>query len=336
MLGREHHVGRAEQGVGAGGEDGDVAGGRFEHDLRAAGPADPVALHALDLFRPFEQVKVVKQAVGVVRDAHHPLAQALTEDRVVAALGTALGGDLLVGQHGAQARAPVDHGVGEVDEAELVDSLVLLLGGQVAEVAAVLGLASAGHEVAHEVLDRAGLLLLLVEPGVVDLQEDPLRPAIKLRVRGGNGAARVVAQAQHGQLAAHVGNVRLSGRARVGAGLDGVLLCRQTKRVITQCVQHVLAQHAVVARVHIRGDVTQRVADVQPRTRRVGEHVLNVEFVLGQLDLVLRRLRSKITNRVRCVKRVVVTPVRLPLLLDLIGQLGRIAVRGRLSHGYAV
>ena len=114
VLRRENHVGRAKQGVRTRGEHVDgvlVAVGALslERHLRAAGTADPIPLHRLDLVRPIQQVEVVEQAVRVGGDAHHPLAQTLTEDRVVPALRTAFGSDLFVGQHSAQSRAPVDH-----------------------------------------------------------------------------------------------------------------------------------------------------------------------------------------------------------------------------------
>jgi hypothetical protein len=65
---------------------------------------DPVALHRLDRLGPVEQVEVVDQPVGVGGDAHHPLAHVALEHREVAAVAAPVGGDLLVGQHGAQAR----------------------------------------------------------------------------------------------------------------------------------------------------------------------------------------------------------------------------------------
>ena len=119
VLGRQHHVGRAEQGVLAGGEDGDavVAGTDGEVDAGAFGAADPVALLQLDGLGPVQRVQVGQQAVRVGGDAHVPLAQLRLEDGVVAALGAAIGGDLLVGQYGAQARAPVDGRVRGVRQA---------------------------------------------------------------------------------------------------------------------------------------------------------------------------------------------------------------------------
>ena len=59
VLGRQHDVGHAEDGVGPGGEDPDRRRRRGpatgEVELGALGAADPVALHGLDPLRPVER-----------------------------------------------------------------------------------------------------------------------------------------------------------------------------------------------------------------------------------------------------------------------------------------
>ena len=75
------------------------------------------------------------------------------------------------------------------------------------------------------------------------------------------------------QLAAHVGDVLLGGDARMLAGLDCILLSRQTEGVVAHGVQHVLALHAVVAADHIGGEVAERMAHMQALARRVREHI---------------------------------------------------------------
>ena len=112
VLGRDHGVGHAEAGVGPGGEDlqaqvllpgdGQVEGGPL-------GATDPVALHGLDPLGPVQIVDVVQQLLGVVGDLEEPLLQVLALDQVARPLAGAVGQDLLVGQHGLAARAPV-HG----------------------------------------------------------------------------------------------------------------------------------------------------------------------------------------------------------------------------------
>ena len=79
-----------------------------ELDVGALAATDPVPLHRLDRLGPVEQVEVGEQPVGVRGDAQHPLPHRPPVDRMVAALAAPVGGDLLVGEHGAQRRAPVD------------------------------------------------------------------------------------------------------------------------------------------------------------------------------------------------------------------------------------
>ena len=121
--------------------------------------------------------------------------------------------------------------------------------------------------------DRPGAVGFRVVPGVVDLQEDPLRPPVVVDVGGRRTAPRVVAEPERAQLALHVRDVLLGGDARVRARLHRVLLGRQAERVVAHRVQHVEAVHALEARVHVGGDVAERVADVEPDAARVREHV---------------------------------------------------------------
>ena len=164
-----------------------------------------------------------------------------------------------------------------------------------------------------------------IKPGIVNLQEDPLGPAVKLRVGGGDGTALIVTQSQAPQLALHVLNVGHGRGARVGAGLHGVLLGGQAEGVITQGVQHVCAIHTVETSEHIRRDVAQRVANVQAHARWIREHVLHEHAIFGQRASLV----GQITHRVRSVERAMVGPMLLPTLLNLCGEGGGVAVRSR-------
>ena len=117
VLGRDDRVGHAEERIHTGGIDGDIVlGVGLEGDLRTGGAADPVALLGLDALDEVHIIQIVDQAVGVLRDAQHPLALFLADDLAAAALANTLD-DLLVCQHALAARAPVDgHGglVGQV------------------------------------------------------------------------------------------------------------------------------------------------------------------------------------------------------------------------------
>ncbi len=333
VLGRQHQIGGAEQGVWPGGEHLDVHGravgrDRREQRLCTGGPADPVALHGLDLLRPVQHVQVVEQPVGVGGDPHHPLPQPFPEHREVAAVAAPVNGHLFVGQHGAQPGAPVDHRISAVDEPVAVDHVGPLPRRQAGPHPPVLEAACAGIEFGDQLGDRAGLVGRRVEPGVVDLQKDPLGPLVELDIGGREAAPAVVAQPEPAQLAPEVHDVGLGPGAGMGSRLHRVLLGGQAERVKSQRVQHIMAGHAEVAGVDVGGDVAQRVADVQPLPRRVREHVLHEQLVFGHRRPVRRGQR---TDRIGDVERAQPRPVLLPGAFDAARQRRRVAVRRRIG-----
>ena len=341
VLGRQHHVGGAEQRVGPGGEhlDGRACGpverGGGEAHQGALGPPDPVPLLQLDGLGPVEGVEVCDQPVGVRGDAHHPLTQRPLEHGEVPALAATVGGDLLVGQHGAQTRAPVDRRLVDVGQAMVVDHHPSLGRRQLGprppgRVGALGRLACAGVELGHQVVDGPGAVGLGVVPGVEDLQEDPLGPPVVALVDRRDRPARVVGQAQSPELAPHRGDVRLGGDAGVLPRLHRVLLGRQAEGVVAHGVHDVVSRHALVPGVHVGADVSQRVADVEAGAAGVGEHVQHVELGLVG-DLV--EAGAQVTDRVRAEERALALPPVLPGGLDLTGERGRVAVRGRVGPG---
>ena len=115
----EHEEVGSVQGVRPGGEDLDVVVGVVldgEAELGARALADPIALDLLDAVGPINGVESVEQAVGVGRDAHHPLAHLLAHHRMAAPL-TEAPHHFIIGEHRAEGRTPVDLAVGEVGEA---------------------------------------------------------------------------------------------------------------------------------------------------------------------------------------------------------------------------
>ena len=282
--------GSAKESVRAGGEHGDLTAihplaANRKINLGALRATNPVALHRTHLVRPVHSVQVISQTLTISGDAHHPLAQVALENREVTALRATIRGDLLIGQHRAQARTPVNRHLSHIGQAERVNHAALLQRAELIPAARVSNvlrqLNLAVSQLLTQLTDRAGRTQaatvtarrLRVKPGVEYLQENPLGPAHIVNVNGGNRAARVVAHTHAVQLATHVGNVGLSGNTRVLAGLHSVLLGGQTKSVITHGVKHVLALHTVEAGNHVSGQVTQGVTHVQALTRGVGEHI---------------------------------------------------------------
>jgi hypothetical protein len=218
---------------------------------------------------PIEQIQVVDQPIRVGGDAQQPLPQGEAHYRIPAALALAIN-DLLVGQHRAQLRAPVDGHLGLIGQPVRVLVAAYRLGA---------GVGDLGRD--RQLGNRPPPLRHRVVPGVVDLQEDPLRPADVLRVGGVYLPLPIVAQAQRLDLAAEGVDVLGGGEARVRPGLDGVLLGGQAERIPAHRVQHMLAAHPLIAGENIGGGVAFDMADVQPVTGGVGEHVQDVELAGG-------------------------------------------------------
>ena len=262
----------------------------------------------------------------------------LPEDREVAAVAAAVGGDLLVGQHGAQTGAPIDQRVTQVHETVLVDHRGALGRGEVRPgLAGVLAgeFARAGDELVDQLGDASGLALIGVEPGVVDLQEDPLCPAVEVDVCGRDTTTLVVAEAEASDLTQVALDVLLGRRPRVCARLDGVLLGGQPEGVEAHRVQDVLAGHPLVAREDVAGDEAQRVADVQTRARGVGEHVLDEQLVggVGAAAAERAQVTGQRSDGIGCLVGMLVGPGLLPALLELARNLRGVAMSGGAGGG---
>ena len=307
-LRRHDHVRRAEQRVRPRGENGDLDVGIFdaEKHLRTLRAADPVALHFLERLAPVDAVEVVEQPLRVLGDSQHPLLHRPTNDREAADLAQAVL-DLLVGQDGAKLGAPVHRRVAHVSQAMVVaPSAALLVGGDIQRI--------------RQRVDRLRLVRRRIEPRVVKLQENPLRPAEVSGVGGVHLAAPVVTEAKRPNLPLEIGDIRLGGDARVLAGLDGVLFRRQAKRVPADRVQHVEAAHALVAGENVGGRVALRMPNVQPGARRVRKHVEDVIFrdvagVRVRVALGKRMIGGDAFAGVPRPERLAVMPMLLPLRL---------------------
>src|SRR5439155_10452834 len=126
--------------------------------------------------------------------------------------------------------------------------------------------------------NRLGLVCLRIEPGIVKLEKNPLRPFEIVRVGGVDLTCPIVAEPERLDLTLESGDILLRGLARVLAGLDGVLLGGQTKRVPAHRMEHVKTLGALVSRQNVRGGVAFGMPNMQPGPRRIREHVEDVIF----------------------------------------------------------
>ena len=289
MLGGQHEVGRAKDRVGARGEHAHLGGGHrdlareprgrrratrklhhvlhHERDLRALGPADPVALRGLRALGPVQPIQVREEPPRVVRDAEEPLLQEALLDDGAAPLARAAH-DLFVGEHRLVERTPVDGGG-----------------------------------------------LLVGEPLLVQLEEDPLRPLVVRRVRRGQLVAPVHHQPRALHLPAEVVDIPGNELARMHADLDRVILGVNAECVKAEGLEYGVPLKPLESSMDVISREREEVAHMQPLRARIREHHQRVERV--------RPIRQ--VGRVRTFR----LPARLPLLLDG----GRIVSGGRVAAG---
>ena len=142
-------------------------------------------------------------------------------------------------------------------------------------------------------------------------------------------------QTERAELAAHVRDVLLRGDAWMRAGLHRVLLRGQAESVVAHRVQDVEPVHALEARVDVGGDVAERVAHMEADAARVREHVEH-EHARPVSDVT--RILAQQAGAIRRLEDVLFVPTILPLVLDLVGKRGGVALRrnfvGHSGRGY--
>ena len=282
-----------------------------EIDLGAGAPADPVALELLDARGPVEALEFAVEPVSVGGDPQHPLPQRNSHHRMTAPLADPAD-HLLVGQHRAERRAPVHRRLRLVGEPVSVavgrDGRFTLAG-------------DLGGD--RQFGDRPALLQGGVEPGVEELEENPLRPADVFGVGRCQRTVPVVTEAEHLQLTAERVDVALGALPRRRAGADRMLLRRQAEGVEAHRMHHGRAPHPLEPGHDVGGGVALWVAHVQPVATGVGEHVEHIR-------LAARRQPRRGEGAVR-------VPPGLPLRFDLgrlvAGHLGDPENCARAAHG---
>src|SRR6478735_2750565 len=295
MFRREHQKCTAVHSVGSRSEDANllIYIVNLEIDLCTLASANPVALEQFDSLGPIQFVESVKQSLRKSSDTQHPLPHRPSYNRETADLAFAIY-NFFVGQDCAEFGTPVDWDICDVSEANAVR----------------IGSAIGGN--------RLGPICLRIEPGVVNLQENPLRPFVILRVCRVDLPLPIIRETYPLQLALELRHVFTGGDCRMLTGFDRVLLCRQTKRVPAHRVQDAEAAQALIARNDVGRGVAFRMTNMQARPARVRKHIEHVEFWLGWIETLLAGVRR--------MKKLALVPDGLPFRLNLVERIWFTAV----------
>ena len=209
-----------------------------------------------------------------------------------------------------------------LERLHLVEQLVGVLGDLEEPLGEALGLdlraAALATSVDHLLVREHGLVLrapldrrltAVREPALVEAEEEPLRPAVVLGLRGRDLARPVDCPPHALHLAADRLDVAIRDVARVAALLDRRVLGVQAERVVAHRPQDRVA----LAPTHVREDVAERVVEDVPHVelaRGIRQHLEDV----GGATLALGA-RLGIRDRERSLGR----PHGLPLGLDRVG-----------------
>jgi len=258
VLRREQKERAAEERVGTGGEDGDLALialnglplriAKGEIDLGTLGAADPVSLHLLHALRPSGKLlEVIQELLSVIGDLEVPLFElALLGHRSATPAMTLR--HLLVREHGVAAGAPVDRALLAVDK-----------------------------------------------PALPKLLENPLTPLVIVGVAGLHQAVHIVGEAHALHRGERLVHVLIGPFPRLGIVLDGGVLRRKAEGVEPDGMQHIEAAHPRLPRHGIADGIVARMAHVEV-ARRIREHLqyvllrLRRVLVHGEEVLVLPSL----------------------------------------------
>ena len=124
---------------------------------------------------------------------------------------------------------------------------------------------------------------------VKHFQEGPLGPGIVRWFAGTYLPVPVVGKTYFVQLFTVAAYIVFSCNFWCLSGLYGVLFGRQTKGIVTHRMKYVKAFQPFVPRINITGNIAQRMSHVQACPGWIGEHIQNVEFWFGSMDVYFVR-----------------------------------------------
>ena len=110
------------------------------------------------------------------------------------------------------------------------------------------------------------------------LHKNPLRPLVIIGFGRADFSTPIKRKTNIIQLLAVTFDIIFSCNSRMCTCLNRILFSRQTKRIVAHRIQNIEAFEPLETGINIRRNVSQRMPDVQARTRRIREHIQNIEL----------------------------------------------------------
>ena len=152
-----------------------------------------------------------------------------------------------------------------------------------------IGAAPLAFAVDHFLVGQSGLAggtpvdrhLLLVGQALLEhLYEDPLGPLVELRIRGVYFHIPVIDRRNLVDLAFDILDILRGGLRRMHTHLDGVVLRRESERVPSHGMDHIISVHQLVTAPHIGDHISPPVSYMKPVSGRIGKHIQAIVFLL--------------------------------------------------------
>ncbi len=118
------------------------------------------------------------------------------------------------------------------------------------------------------------------QPVLVQLQKEPLIPAIVVGITRCEQCIPVEHAAQRLQLFRHGVNVLQRAVFRMDAGLDRIVFCRQTERIEADWLKDLVTAHLLHARPGIGRCIIEPVPDMELCARGIREHLQHIQLLI--------------------------------------------------------
>jgi len=133
-------------------------------------------------------------------------------------------------------------------------------------------------EMFNKSADRLRFLQIVIIIMMKHLDESPLCPVVIIGIAGSDFSVPIITESDFVELITVTSNIIFCRYRRMLTCLNGVLFCRKSESIKTHRMEYVKAFQPFVTAVDVGCNVTQRMSDMQPCSRRIREHIQNIIF----------------------------------------------------------